>query len=60
MKLLITQKKSRIGEKPKNKATLDALGLHRNYRSVTLTDTPQLRGMLRQVAHLVRVEKAED
>jgi large subunit ribosomal protein L30 len=60
MKLRITQTKSRIGEKPKNKATLDALGLRRNYRSVVQVETPQLRGMLRQVAHLVRVEKIAD
>ena len=56
MKLRITQVKSRISEKPKAKLTLDALGLRRNYRSVVLEDTPQLRGMLRQIAHLVRVE----
>jgi large subunit ribosomal protein L30 len=60
MKLRITQVKSRIGQKPKNKATLDALGLRRNYRSVVQVETPQLRGMLRQVAHLVRVEKVAD
>ena len=59
MKLRVTQVKSRISEKPKAKRTLDALGLHRNYRSVLLEDTPQLRGMLRQVAHLVRVEPAQ-
>jgi len=57
-KLRITQTKSRIGNKPKAKATLDALGLHRNYRSVVMEDTPQLRGMLRTVAHLVKVEPA--
>ena len=60
MKLRITQTKSRIGQKPKNKATLDAMGLRRNYRSVVLVDTPQLQGMLRQVRHLVRVEKVAD
>ena len=58
MKLRVTQIKSRISETPKAKRTLDALGLQRNYRSVELEDTPQLRGMLRQVAHLVRVEPA--
>ncbi len=56
MKLRVTQVKSRISETPKAKRTLDALGLRRNYRSVVLEDTPQLRGMLRQVAHLVRFE----
>ena len=59
MKLRVTQVKSRISETPKAKRTLDAMGLHRNYRSVVLEDTPQLRVMLRQVAHLVRVEPAE-
>lgn len=57
MRLRITQIKSRISQKPKAKATLDAMGLRRNYRTVELEDTPQLRGMLRQVAHLVRVEE---
>jgi large subunit ribosomal protein L30 len=60
VKVRVTQVKSRISETPKAKATLDALGLRRNYRSVTLEDTPQLRGMLRQVAHLVRVEPAKN
>ena len=59
MKMRVTQVKSRISEKPKAKRTLDALGLRRNYRTVVLEDTPQLRGMLRQVAHLVRVEPTE-
>jgi len=59
VKLRVTQIKSRISEKPKAKLTLDALGLRRNYRSVVLEDTPQLRGMLRQIAHLVRVEAVQ-
>jgi large subunit ribosomal protein L30 len=59
VKVRVTQVKSRISEKPKAKATLDALGLRRNYRSVVLDDTPQLRGMLRQIAHLVRVETVQ-
>ena len=57
-KVKITQVKSRIGNTPKAKATLDAMGLRRNYRSVVMEDTPQLRGMLRTVAHLVKVESA--
>jgi len=55
-KLEIKQIRSRISETPKAKATLDAMGLRRNYRTVVLEDTPQLRGMLRQVAHLVKVK----
>ena len=57
-KLEIKQIRSRISETPKAKATLDAMGLRRNYRTVVLEDTPQLRGMLRQVAHLVKVKPA--
>lgn len=60
MKVRVTQIYSRIGSKPKAKRTLDALGLRRNYRSVILEDTPQLRGMVRQVAHLVRVEPVKE
>ena len=60
MKLRVTQVRSRIDSKPKAKLTLDALGLRRNYRSVVLEDTPQLRGMLRLVAHLVRVEPEKE
>jgi len=60
MKLRVTQTRSRIDSKPKAKRTLDALGLRRNYRSVVHEDTPQLRGMLRQVAHLVRVEPEKE
>ena len=56
MKVRVTQIRSRIGAKPEAKRTLDAMGPRRNYRSVVLEDTPQLRGMVRQVAHLVRVE----
>jgi large subunit ribosomal protein L30 len=57
-KVRVVQIKSRIGQTPKAKLTLDALGLRRNYRSVVLEETPQLKGMLRQIAHLVRVEPA--
>ena len=54
MKLRVTQVRSRIDSKPKAKRTLDALGLRRNYRSVVHVDTPQLRGMLRQIADRLR------
>lgn len=60
MKVRVTQIRSRIDSKPKAKRTLDALGLRRNYRSVVHEDTPQLRGMLRQIAHLVRVEPEKE
>lgn len=55
-KLKITQVKSLIGSQPKHKRTMKAIGFHHNYETLIKTDTPQLRGMLRQVRHLIRVE----
>lgn len=56
-KLKITQVKSRIGNKENMKRTLDALGIKRNNKTVEHDDTPQVRGMLRVVRHLVSVEE---
>lgn len=60
-KLRITQVKSLIGSQPKHKRTMKAIGFHRHQETLVKEDTPQLRGMLQQVRHLVRVEteKAE-
>lgn len=57
-KLTITQVRSSIGSKPKQRATLRALGLRRIGHSVVKPDRPEIRGMVRKVAHLVRVEEA--
>ncbi len=54
--LLITQRKSAIGEKEGARRTLAALGLRRTGQRVSQADTATVRGMLRRVAHLVRVE----
>jgi large subunit ribosomal protein L30 len=54
--LKITQVKSGIGQNPHNRGTLRALGLGRIGSSNEVEDTPQTAGMLRKVAHLVRVE----
>jgi large subunit ribosomal protein L30 len=54
--LKITQVKSGIGQNPHNRGTLRALGLGRIGSSNEVKDTPQTAGMLRKVAHLVRVE----
>jgi large subunit ribosomal protein L30 len=54
--LLVVQKKSAIGEKEAARGTLRALGLGRPGERAHLEDTPQLRGMLRKVAHLVEVK----
>ena len=55
----ITQIRSTIGQSDRHLGTLRALGLGRIGRSAEQTDSPQLRGMLRQVAHLVRVDGKE-
>jgi large subunit ribosomal protein L30 len=55
-KVRITQTRSQIGESPRHRGTLRALGLGRIGRSVEHDETPQLAGMLRKVRHLVRVE----
>jgi len=56
-KLKITQVGSIIDRKEKQKRTIKALGLGRPNYSVVLNDTPQIRGMIRKVEHLIRVEK---
>ena len=56
-KLRITQTRSQIGETPKHRGTLRALGLGRIGRTVEREDTPQTLGMLRKVRHLVRIEE---
>jgi large subunit ribosomal protein L30 len=58
-KVRITQIKSRIGESPRHRGTLRALGLGKIGRSVEHAESPQLAGMLRKVRHLVRVEETK-
>jgi large subunit ribosomal protein L30 len=58
-KLRITQIKSQIGESPRHRGTLRALGLGKIGRSVERPESPQLAGMLRKVRHLVRVEETK-
>ncbi len=53
----VTQTASAAGRKPGQKETLIGLGLNRIRRTRTLEDTPAVRGMIRKVAHLVRVEE---
>ncbi len=55
-KVKITLKKSPIGEKPKTRATVRSLGLRRIRQTVEHADSPDLRGMLARVRHLVDVE----
>jgi large subunit ribosomal protein L30 len=55
----ITQVRSGIGQSDRHLGTLRALGLGKIGRSAEHADSPQLRGMLRQVRHLVRVDGEE-
>jgi large subunit ribosomal protein L30 len=51
----ITQIKSGIGSTKKIRATLVGLGLTKMNKTVTRKDTPEIRGMVNKVQHLVRV-----
>lgn len=57
--LKITLVRSVIGNTPKNRATVRALGLSKTGRSVLQNDTPTIRGMIHHVKHLLRVEEVE-
>lgn len=55
--ITFTLVKSGIGSTKKINATLIGLGLTKMNKTVTRKDTPEMRGMLRKVAHLVRLEE---
>lgn len=57
MKLKVTQVRSSIGIKPKQRGTLRALGLRGISQSREHDDNPIIRGMLNKVPHLVTVEE---
>jgi large subunit ribosomal protein L30 len=56
-KLKITQIRSVIERPERQKRTIKALGLGRIRKTVVKTDTPQIRGMIAKVQHLVSVEE---
>lgn len=56
-KLRITLVKSTIGAVPKNRKTVEALGLRKIGKTVEMPDNPAIRGMIRHVSHLVKVEE---
>ena len=55
--ITVTQIKSSIGTKPKHRDNLRSLGLKRIRHSVVRPDTPQVRGMILAVRHLIVVEE---
>ncbi len=58
-KLKITQTRSIVDQIEPQKRTIKALGLGRPNYTVVKTDTPQIRGMIRKVIHLVKVEELQ-
>ncbi|MCR5451662.1 MAG: 50S ribosomal protein L30 [Lachnospiraceae bacterium] len=56
-KLKITLVKSPIGAVPKNKKTVEALGLRKVGKTVEMPDNDAIRGMIQKVRHLVSVEE---
>ena len=58
-KLRLTQIGSPIGRKSDQRDTLIGLGLNKRHRSREVADTPSLRGMVRKVQHLIRVEEVK-
>ena len=55
--LKVTQTRSTIGAKPKQRGTMRALGLRGIGQSNTLPDRPEIRGMIARVPHLITVEE---
>ncbi len=57
-KIKVTLVKSPIGAVPKQRATVEALGLRKMNKTVVLPDNEAVRGMIFHVRHLVKVEEA--
>ena len=53
--LQITLIRSGIGRPQKHRLTLESLGLNKLNKTVVLKDTPQVRGMVNKVSHLLKV-----
>ena len=59
--LKITQVRSLIGsQQAKHKVVMESLGFKRNQQTLYKNDTPQIRGMIRKVRHLVEWEEIEE
>ncbi|MBI5252451.1 MAG: 50S ribosomal protein L30 [Desulfomonile tiedjei] len=58
--LKITLKKSKIKSTESQRATIRGLGLRKLHQSRVLKDTPEIRGMILKVHHLVEVEEVAE
>ena len=57
MSVRVTQRKSRNGADKRQLDTLRSIGLRRIGHTVEVSDSPQMRGMLHKVRHLVEVQE---
>lgn len=55
--IVVTLRRSVIGRPRRQRATLRGLGLTRLHKTVVLQDTPEIRGMLAKVVHLIEVKR---
>jgi large subunit ribosomal protein L30 len=53
----ITLVRSHIGKPANQKAVLNGMGLTKMNKTVILKDTPEVRGMIRKVSHMLRVDE---
>ena len=58
--LRVTQRRSRNGSDKRQRDTLRSLGLRRIGQTVEISDSPQIRGMLAKVSHLVDISSEGD
>ena len=58
-KIKVIQIRSRIGSQKKQIASLSGLGLRKINSHYVLENTPEIRGMIRKVNHLVRIESVD-
>jgi len=54
----VTLVKSRFGRLKSHRACVAGLGLRKIHQTVTVTDTPENRGMINRISYLVSVEEA--
>ncbi|KXB34775.1 ribosomal protein L30 [Bacteroidales bacterium KA00251] len=58
--IIVKQVRSRIGASKDQKASLDTLGLRRMNQQVEHNDTPQIRGIIRKLHHMVQVVESQN
>ena len=58
-KIKVTQVRSAIKHTARQKRTLEALGLKKLHQTIEVEATPQIRGMVENVSHLVKVEETK-